>query len=366
MNNIATQIYRFLLSRIHSGEIVCGSLLPTELDLALQFCTNRMNARTAVNKLASEGLVLRRRRIGTSLRSPVDMNLVSSLIKEVNHLIYILYSATPHWIHWNNSSFVALEKEVGLAGYSVVYDHIPFPCQRQDYIDLLGKISAAGASALVIFPDTKDNKFLKDNGDLLLDFQMPVYMLNRGGELMDLDMVSFLSMDPLGDGINVGTLLSRSGCQNIVMLNEGTGKYFWGKKRYEGLLIGLRRGTLSIPTPENILANEEGFARIYSKIQECKGSLVVVAVNNQYAAEFIDTMKKQDVFVQKDYQLITFDDNPLYRSYNLTSMATPMEKIGKLFGMLICDKSWLQDFRGKVSIRINSELVVRETFKLEN
>ena len=37
-----------------------------------------------------------------------------------------------------------------------------------------------------------------------------------------------------------------------------------------------------------------------------------------------------------------------------------MQKIGRLFGKLICEKSWLEEFRGKISIKVNSELVIRE------
>jgi hypothetical protein len=43
-------------------------------------------------------------------------------------------------------------------------------------------------------------------------------------------------------------------------------------------------------------------------------------------------------------------------------MGVPMQKIGEVFGKLICDKSWLEEFRGKVSIKVNSELVPRKTF----
>ena len=55
MNNIAAKIYRDLLSRIQSGVVAGGSLLPPELELARQFGTNRMNAREAMKKLEAEG-----------------------------------------------------------------------------------------------------------------------------------------------------------------------------------------------------------------------------------------------------------------------------------------------------------------------
>ena len=362
MNNAIIDIYRSLLAGINNGETRPGEPLPPEMKLAGTFGTNRMNAHRAVKMLEDNGLVVRKKRLGTVLRDNIDHALVERLIKEANRIIYVLYSSTPHWIHWNETSFLALEKEIALSNYSVMYDSIPAGGTRENYIALLKKISAAGASALVIFPDTEDSAFIQNNGDLLLDFQMPLYMLNRSGEPIPLDMVSFVSMDPFSDGITVGALLKKCGCRNIAMFNEPDG-LFWGVKRYEGLLLGLRRENEKNELPENIPANANGFARALELVKKHRGEMVIVAVNNQFAAKFIDFARQQGLFIPADYRLIAFDDNPLFRSYNLTTMAVPMPKIGRLFGKLICDRSWLEEFRGKVSIKVNSEMVIRETFK---
>jgi DNA-binding LacI/PurR family transcriptional regulator len=363
MNDIIRGICRDLLTQISNGEIKAGDSLPPEMQLAEIFKTNRMNAHHAVKVLERKGLVIRKKRIGTILQNDIDQNIVTMLLKEVNKIVYVLYSKTPHWIHWNETSFQALEKEVTASGYSVLYDHIPDSDLRKDYVATLKKASDAGASALVIFPDIEDAIFLANNGDLLLDFQMPVYMLNRRGEPKSLDMVSFVSMAHFSDGITVGTLLKKHGCKNIAMFNEPTGEAFWGCKRYEGLLVGLQHGKgKKIPLQENILFSPQGCQRAVELIKQQQGNMVIVAVNNHYAAKIIDFAQEQGLTIPADYQLITFDDNPEFRSYNLTSMGVPMQKIGEVFGKLICDKSWLEEFRGKVSIKVNSELVTRKTF----
>ena len=228
MNNITRKIYRYLLAGISNGEIKAGEMLPPEIKLAESFGTNRMNAHHAIKMLEENSLVVRKKRVGTTLKKKLDHSLISKLIKEANRVIYVLYSSTPHWIHWNETSFQALENEISSSGYSVLYDNIPAKGDRQDYVALLKNISATGASALIIFPDSEDTEFLKNNGDLLLDFQMPVFMLNRSGAPMLLDMVSFVSMDPFSDGITVGTLLKKHACKNIIMINEVTGEAFWG------------------------------------------------------------------------------------------------------------------------------------------
>jgi DNA-binding LacI/PurR family transcriptional regulator len=363
MNDIIRGICRDLLRQISNGEIKAGESLPPEMQLAKIFKTNRMNAHHAVKVLERKGLVTRKKRIGTVLQADIDQNIVTMMLKEVNKIVYVLYSRTPHWIHWNETSFQALEKEVTASGYSVLYDHIPSSDLRQDYVATLKKASDAGASALVIFPDMEDTIFLANNGDLLLDFQMPVFMLNRTGEPKPLDMVSFVSMAHFSDGVTVGSLLKKRGCRNVVMLNEREGTSFWGCKRYEGLLVGLHHGDdKNITLPENILSTPQGYTKTVKMIKESSGDMVIVSVNNEYAVSFIDFAKTQGLSVPEDYQLITFDDSPEFRSYNLTSMGVPMQKIGEVFGKLICDRSWLEEFKGKVSIKVNSELVTRKTF----
>jgi DNA-binding LacI/PurR family transcriptional regulator len=90
---------------------------------------------------------------------------------------------------------------------------------------------------------------------------------------------------------------------------------------------------------------------------------MVVAVNNEFGANFIDYAKTKKVKAGKDYRMISFDDHPMYRSYNLTTMAVPRKKIGQLFGQMVCDNSWLKDYRGLYTIKVHSELIVRDTFK---
>lgn len=59
------QIFLILKERIRRGEFVAGGLLPGEEELARQFNVSRITAKRALNDLASEQLVTRRRGLGT-------------------------------------------------------------------------------------------------------------------------------------------------------------------------------------------------------------------------------------------------------------------------------------------------------------
>ncbi|MFA7183739.1 MAG: GntR family transcriptional regulator [Victivallales bacterium] len=363
MNKTIKKIYRSLLRDILLGKYRQGEVLPKELELAARFKTNRMNAQRAVNALAEHDIVVRKKRVGSRINPHLNHDKLEALLNETNRNVHVLYSMTPHWIHWNETSFEGLENVLETKGFSVNYSSIPSGSGRTEYKRLLDEISKAGASALVIFPDWGDIDFLCDNADLLLDFQMPTFLLNRSGAPASLDMVSFVSMDPFGDGVYIGALLQKNNFHNVLALTADT-EMFWSRKRCEGIKMGLRRGQFETePQIRQIAGTESGFEESVEIIKKSGGDITVVAINNEYAARLIDCCKKYGLHTPRDYKLIAFDDNPMYRSYELTSLRIPMKEIGEVFGQMICDDSWLKEHRGKISVKLNSKLIIRETLK---
>jgi|WetSurMetagenome_2_1015567.scaffolds.fasta_scaffold221719_1 GntR family transcriptional regulator len=59
------QIEKILRELIKEEEFKNGKMLPTETELSLKFGTSRNTVRQAINKLASEGLIIRKKGIGT-------------------------------------------------------------------------------------------------------------------------------------------------------------------------------------------------------------------------------------------------------------------------------------------------------------
>jgi DNA-binding LacI/PurR family transcriptional regulator len=362
MNNNILKIYKSILNGILDGSYPPGSMLPAETKIAKDFDTNRMNAHFAIKKLEKLELLTRKKRVGTTININIDLETVESLLKEMNRSICILYSMTPHWVHWNEASFTGIEEIVEPEGYSITYQNIPTGQDRAKYEELLNEIISTEASALVIFPDMEDSDFLRNNADLLRDLQIPIFMVNRSGEPIPMDMVSFVSMDPFGDGSKIGSILRKNNYQNIVMITDYDS--FWGRKRLEGLKLGLKRGNKNLEQNfESMGRTKEELTKIVEKIRSANGDIVIVPAHNEFAAGFIDFAAKQGLKTPKDYKLITCDDNPLYKSYNLTSLGIPMKEVGQVLGKLICDKSWLSNYRGRVSVKINSTLIVRDTFK---
>jgi GntR family transcriptional regulator len=82
------QIFLTLRDEITSGRRANGSTVPTEHEIAAQFAVSRITARRALNELAANGLVERKRRVGTRVifqeqAIPIEANIdqaVESLI----------------------------------------------------------------------------------------------------------------------------------------------------------------------------------------------------------------------------------------------------------------------------------------------
>lgn len=360
MNRQIENIFSHLLKKMVDGILKPGDLLPIEKRLAEDFGTDLNNAHRAVKLLEKHGLVIRKKRFGTSVHSDLDLPLARRLLNENSHQICVLYSKTPHWIHWDQNSFDALTEVVKPKGYSIAYKHLPTNEGRESYAAALHETELQGICALVIFPDQEDFFFMNDNSDLLQNLSMPVFMLNRSGEPLSTDMVSYISLDPFGDGLFVGKLLKKNGCKSIVMINQENS--FWANKRYEGLKRGLFRGGKDFPGLIQCTKKEEQ-GDVIDFVRKHGPESMVVAVNNIFAAQFIDYAKTKKLKAGKDYRMISFDDHPMYRSYNLTTLSVPRKKIGQLFGQMVCDNSWLKDYRGLYAIKVHSELIVRDTFK---
>lgn len=69
---IATQVSSILAGRIHNQEYAAGSRLPSESELAAELGVSRATVRSALARLAAEGLVIRKQGDGTYVNAHID------------------------------------------------------------------------------------------------------------------------------------------------------------------------------------------------------------------------------------------------------------------------------------------------------
>lgn len=111
------RIYKDLFYKIKTGELQSGTKLPTEDELAQEYGVSKITVKTALNLLKTEGLVLRKKRLGT-----VVLNGVINTSGE--KLIAVVFSGFDHLDIRivNGLKQIATEKNVRLAFFDSVTD----------------------------------------------------------------------------------------------------------------------------------------------------------------------------------------------------------------------------------------------------
>lgn len=88
------QIFTLLRERVLRGELVHGAQLPTEFELADSFGVSRITAKRALDQLAAEGLVERRRGKGTHVIHRVEPKPVPSPLTGLLESLEVLAEIT--------------------------------------------------------------------------------------------------------------------------------------------------------------------------------------------------------------------------------------------------------------------------------
>ncbi len=367
MNNAIRTVFRHLLRQIMEGSLAPGDLLPTETVLAEEFGTTRMNVFRALELLKRHGVVVRKKRAGSTIAPSPDPELIRRLFNRSSQVVYALLSRNPRGIHWNRTTLSALAQTLKTAGYGLRRIRFPENGDPIEFQHILDRATADGAAALVIFPDTGDDPLLRKSIPSLLAAKTPVMILHRSDDLNRLDFASSVVIDHFSDGIRLGTLLRRNGVRTIILIRNAGPPPVWSRLRMAGLKIGLG-STDSPPLPEPPLLLEEfqpelpGAEQLFSRIREDRTrKLFFVAMNDEYAARFLCLAREHGLAAGRDYDLAAFDDNPNYRSLGISTMQVPQKQIGELFGRMITENSWYRQYPVHVSVRVESRFLQRSS-----
>lgn len=102
-------------TRVESGLYQVGAALPSERTLAKEFSTNHETANKAISNLVAEGLLFRRRGIGTFVTEEVTEDLKSSLTIDI--LLYGKASDLFHAASFHEEIVFALQQSIAERGY---------------------------------------------------------------------------------------------------------------------------------------------------------------------------------------------------------------------------------------------------------
>lgn len=362
MNAFSEKIYKALIKEIAERKFSIGDRLPTEMELANNFGTNRMNAHNAVKRLETEGIVERRKKQGTFIKKRfTDEGIIKLRNKAANIVhVFIGQNQLGSYIQWNESTINELENI--LAGHGLGMHFSPMPSTRRELLDKLENITQSGSRSVVFFPAQIDYRTLKNNVDALTKYPGEIFVFNRGTHPTDFLPCHSLSLDPFGEGAMLGEYLAKRNERNIAFVAPSENKLsYWLEKRIEGVQCGLE-AISGGKTKAKILFKSwtKSLEEALKHIKQAKAPVMLITSTDQLAVKLIDRAKECGID-KKFYKIVSFDNDPRYRMYNLTTVAPPVDKIAKTLAEMIVDPKWVKNKEIIMSLKIKSRIIERSS-----
>lgn len=153
-------IHDDLRRRIESGELAVGATLPSETDLASHWEVSRLTAHRALYELQRSGLVLRKRRVGTVVSQPqeVQPSSVAAIFYDASDYFQGKYLASinasmagaHHVVYLDSDHDHKLEAQVLRKAHRETEGIILFPTCHPENDPLLAKLSKVGPPLVCI------------------------------------------------------------------------------------------------------------------------------------------------------------------------------------------------------------------------
>ncbi|MFA6102614.1 MAG: substrate-binding domain-containing protein [Victivallaceae bacterium] len=367
MNLSQEKIYNYLLDNIAEGKFGENARIPTESELSKSFDTNRMNAHFAIKELERFGILRRNKKQGTFVNRVPRPYSFGELKSVTTRRVCVLNHCNPLFqhIHWNDRIMSALESVLKAESIEMVYRDISGINELEDYRRLLKELVCEGCNALLIVADQDLETVISQYPEIFFEFHNDVFIFDRGiSNWLDWPY-NIVSVNVFGDSVMVADYLLSKGLNNVIFCRRAGFESFWLRERLRGLEFGFKRGSggnRKLKVLE-IIKDGKSFAKgndCFIKELESK-SVVLIAQNDEVAALIVDIAKSHSLTAGKDFMLISFDDNSKYREYNLTTVSPSLEKIGRRLGEMIKKNINNENSGETVCIKIDSELIVRET-----
>jgi DNA-binding transcriptional regulator YhcF (GntR family) len=352
MTQESVNIFTHLLEKILHDEISEGEQLPTEVELAKKFKTNRTNASSAVRMLEKDGWVSRKKRHGTFLNKKPSIFQAREMINFQSKKILLLGTFEDYkGLHWNNVTLSSFEHLLNTDNYNFVYKELNDISTRKKLELFLSRDIGLDSFALVLLPDCEiEATFFMENYDLFVRFHENIYILDNGTIPMDNCPFHRICLDPFEDGMVAAKYILDSGFEDILFINEDPNRYYTIQRK-SGLRMGLARksaGKINFDSIDNL-----------DKIAFDSKHYLIISPRHDSAAEIIQSLDKRGLTPGKDYSLISFADMPEYRKYNITNISPALDEVGRLLGQLILYKNFGKDNGNKLIIKVCPKVIER-------
>jgi DNA-binding LacI/PurR family transcriptional regulator len=362
MNVHQEKIYNHLLKGIMDGALAVRERIPTETELGKMFNTNRMNAHLAIKKLEHFGIIRRNKRQGTFVHK-IPSPITTGELKSINiRRVCVLNHNSPQIskIHWNERIISAFEGNIRKSKIEMVFKDISHVNSQEEFYDFIKNIVEEGYNSLIIVSDYFIDNIISEHPEVLFQFHNNVFIFDRGTNSWHDWPYNVASVNLFREGVIAAEYLLQKGYKKIIYTKWNQNLY-WQKERERGLQYGLLRGSEKKNQAEIFEVPEKQEGKVLDRIKNCNEKCAIVAANDEIAARILSAAKQQNLEPGIDFGLMGFDDNADFSEFNLTTISPPLEKIGSKLAELVI-KNLNDKKNGEISaIRIDSELIVRET-----
>ncbi len=358
MNLFQEKIYNSILEDILKGRLPLGSKLPTETALSKTHCTNRMNAHFAIKKLEEHGILWRNKRQGTFV-GKIPNTLRIGELKCVNTRRVCILNTCNNAIHWNERIVSAFNKGIEGANIEPIYRDGTELTTYDELLSYIKRIATEGYNAILVVSETFTDSIIKDHPELLFKFHNNVFIFNRGTSVFSDWPFNVVSLNMFGEGVLAAEYLIEKGYEKVVYFAPNM-KLYWAKERCRGLEFGLIRetdGKVSLLKMGYDYHNPDFDIRGLVSGQKT----ALVASNDRGAAKLLEYSKEKGLKAGKDFGLMGFDDNSIFRGENITTITPPLEEIGLELATQITNSLDGKNTNKIISISISSKVTPRET-----
>jgi DNA-binding LacI/PurR family transcriptional regulator len=320
-------MYADLLRSIIERRLEPGGRLPTERDLASRYGVNRMAVHYMLDKLEKNKIISRQGRRGTFLENNMSLDTVIRFRNRLSRKVLILSSESKYsYLHWTNETITALEEKL-LEDSDVSYGKMPN--SSDELKSFMKELEKKEIKALIIFPGNLDDAImLRDNLDALEQYSGDMFIFDRTLVFHSSAPCHIFSVDFEHEGRLAARHVREKGYEKAAFFYYGDIKKIssgWLEARISGAkkILG---DQLPIFGVDSELDN---FDDLFNFIRK-NPVPAIIARTDENAADLIDRARAAGLEPIRDFAVISFGNAPDFRSYNLTTVAPPIDKIASM------------------------------------
>lgn len=319
-------IYNEILCRINSGKYGQGLKLPSENDFTNEFRVSRITVVRALNDLAQDGFIWRKRGSGSFVGESSSNKLCCGLI-------------VPGLIHHENDSIfpniiqnivrtaAQLEWQI-LTNQSTIHNETDENNEETSPVEAARRLISSGVEGVILVPHTVGGQGDAFNHNILAEFdahKIPAILFDRDiVEYPRRSTYDLVCMDHHHAGHDIGRHLLTQGCRNFIFISEQM-RFPTPQLRLAGLRQAIAAGGGNLPDEQVIHIHPGKIALIYDIIKKMDVD-AIVCDNDFTAAELIRFFLAMGVQIPESVKVAGFDNAPMAKTLPvpLTTIAQPI------------------------------------------